>query len=166
MKSPDPSEFQSGRGRTSRDLFRASEAGMSCPALEQSRYILDTVSQGGNKKKRPSIGSAASRGNKRGGRVSPPGRLMAATLAIKGRDNSSGVLGDFRLDFVGIGLDQGAGNRAGDEIIGADVRDRRHFGAGAADEAFFEIRQLLGHDPALDHLDPLAPWRARSRSGG
>src|SRR6478736_7292738 len=40
------------------------------------------------------------------------------------------------------------------EAIGPDLRHRRDLSCGAGDEAFGEIGHLLGHNGALDHLEP------------
>src|SRR5262245_45374230 len=59
----------------------------------------------------------------------------------------------FGLHFGGVIVHQLRRYRARREAPMRDLRDRRHFGGTAGDEAFREAGELIGHDAPLDHLD-------------
>src|SRR5262249_4713506 len=60
----------------------------------------------------------------------------------------------FRLHFGCVGIHQRFGDPTRIEIPVSDLRHGGHFRCRTGDEALGKFRQLVGHDPALDHLKP------------
>src|SRR5262245_27197079 len=103
--------------------------------------------------------------SRRGDQVRQKSSITAAPLvsSCSGPPSYLGAIAQFaslRRRRLALGLHFGAviihqlrGNCARREAPMRDLRDRRHFGGAAGDEAFREAVKLVRHDAPLDHLD-------------